>query len=169
MYPDPIPRKRKAGKGKKGKKQKDPNAPKRPLSAYLLFMSDFRAEYMVRMFAFVLLACPRPTHRPHCSSPPRARSLLTPNPLTCDDTRRHNSKNSRRRRRCPRLRRPARRNGASSVRVTRSRTRTPRQSRRSAHHISRLVLVAALPCFFCGRSSQSESLPTLAVLLSVQI
>jgi len=46
MYPDPIPRKRKAGKGKKGKKQKDPNAPKRPLSAYLLFMSDFRAEYM---------------------------------------------------------------------------------------------------------------------------
>ena len=26
----------------------DPNAPKRPLSAYLLFMSDFRQEYMAK-------------------------------------------------------------------------------------------------------------------------
>jgi len=51
MHPDPIPRRRKANakdgkKMKKAKKAKDPNAPKRPLSAYLLFMNDFREEYM---------------------------------------------------------------------------------------------------------------------------
>merc|ERR1712093_880475 len=33
LYPDPIPRKRKAGKAGKKKREKDPNAPKRPLSA----------------------------------------------------------------------------------------------------------------------------------------
>jgi len=48
MYPDPIPRKRKAGKKGSKKRDKDPNAPKRPLSAYLLFMSDFRVEYMAK-------------------------------------------------------------------------------------------------------------------------
>ena len=52
MYPDPIPRKRKAGKKGSKKRDKDPNAPKRPLSAYLLFMSDFRVEYMVRAMRY---------------------------------------------------------------------------------------------------------------------
>jgi len=35
---------KKSGKGSKAKKEKDPNAPKRPLSAYFAFANDKRAE-----------------------------------------------------------------------------------------------------------------------------
>ena len=67
MHPDPIPRRRKANakdgkKMKKAKKAKDPNAPKRPLSAYLLFMNDFREEYMVRGANLCVCVCPYIPH-----------------------------------------------------------------------------------------------------------
>jgi len=39
-----IKKVKKPGKGSEGKKEKDPNAPKRPLSAYFAFANDKRAE-----------------------------------------------------------------------------------------------------------------------------